>query len=326
MSTPGLTTLAMIDGALPSASRVSPAFDALFLALTATCLLVTAGLALTVLVFLIRYRQGSPAPRPPLRIATWKFEASWITATTIIFLGFFAWGAQLFLRMERVPDGAMPIALVGRQWMWDARHEGGRREFAELHVPVNQPVRLRMTSEDVIHSFAVPAFRVKQDVVPGKTVDTWFEATAPGRYPIYCDQYCGTKHSLMIGQVVVQTPEEFAQWKAAGTGGATAETRGHALFIRYGCSGCHAGNSVVRAPRLEGVAGHTIAIENGQTILADDAYLRDSILLPNQHVAAGFAPVMPSFTGVIPEGDLLDLVAYLKSLGSQTPPPGSSAP
>jgi len=321
------SVFALIDGVLPSASRISPAVNAVFLALLLTSAALVAALTIAIVYFLIRYRRGSPAPRPRLKIAIWKFEATWIVGTTVVFLGFFFWGARIYLRMAKVPAGAMEIAVIGRQWMWDIRHQDGRRELAELHVPVNQPIALRMTSEDVIHSFAVPAFRLKQDVVPGKTVLAWFEATVPGSYPIFCDQYCGTKHAEMGGRVIVQTPEDYAAWLATGAGADSAETRGRALFVRYGCAGCHAGNSSVRAPRLEGLAGRDVPVEDGKIVTADDAYLRDSILLPNKHVTAGYAAVMPSYQGVIPEGDVLDLLAYLKSLASENPPAlNSSAP
>jgi cytochrome c oxidase subunit 2 len=319
MSAVAISPLAMIDGMLSGASRIAPAVDAVFLGLLLTSLALVLGLGTVILIFLVRYREGSPAPRPTLQIATWKFETAWISGTTMVFLVFFFWGARVYLRMMEPPPGAAEINVVGRQWMWDVRHPEGRREFDELHVPLHQAILLRLTSEDVIHSFAVPAFRLKQDVVPGKTVVAWFEATQPGRFPIYCDQYCGTKHSEMNGEVVVQTPEDYAAWLAAGPGTGSSETRGRELFIRYGCSGCHAGSSIVRAPRLEGLAGHVVPIENGRMILADDQYLRDSILLPNQHVAAGYAAVMPSYQGVVPEGDLIDLISYLKSLGGQAP-------
>jgi cytochrome c oxidase subunit II len=314
-----INCVAMIDGFLPTASRLAPEVNALFLALLLTSLLMVAGLAVTIGIFLVRYRQGSPAPRPPLRMATWKFETTWIVGTTLVFLVFFFWGARVYLHMAEVPAGAAEIEVIGRQWMWDIRHPEGRRELAELHVPVNRPILLRMTSEDVIHSFAVPAFRVKQDVVPGKTVTTWFEATQTGSFPIYCDQFCGTLHAEMGGVVIVQTQEEYAGWLAGTPNTAEPAIRGRQLFIRYGCSGCHAGNSVVHAPRLEGLAGHPVPIEGGRSVIADDQYLRDSILLPNQHVAAGYAAVMPSYQGVVPEGDLLDLIAYLKSVAAQTP-------
>jgi cytochrome c oxidase subunit 2 len=228
--------------------------------------------------------------------------------------------------MMTPPPGAAAIAVIGRQWMWEARHPEGARELDELHVPVNRPILLRMTSEDVIHSFAVPAFRVKQDVPPGKTVTTWFEAMQPGRYPIYCDQYCGTKHSAMIGEVVVQTPEDYTHWLSRSSSNSEAARRGQARFVRYGCSGCHVGNAAVRAPRLEGIFGRPVPVEGGKFLVADETYLRDSILLPTQHVAAGYAPVMPSYAGVVTEADLLDLVAYLQSLGTQTPPPPPASP
>ena len=324
MNAPAGFPLAMIDGLLPSASRVSPAFDAVFLALLLTCLLVMLALGGAAAVFLVRYREGSAAPRPPLRIAAWKFETTWILATTAIFIGFFFWGARVYLRMMSPPPGAATIAVIGRQWMWEARHPEGPRELDELHVPVNQPILLRMTSEDVIHSFSVPAFRVKQDVPPGKTVTAWFEAVQPGRYPIYCDQYCGTEHSAMIGDVVVQTPEEYTHWLSRSSSNSDAARRGQALFVRYGCSGCHVGNSAVRAPRLEGIFGRPVPVEGGKFLVADETYLRDSILLPTQHVAAGYAALMPSYTGIVPEGDLLDLVAYIQALGTQTPPSSSS--
>ena len=323
MMNPGC--VAMIDGVLPTASRIAPEVDAVFLALLLTSTVVVAGLSVAILIFLVRYRRGSRAPRPPVRIATWKFEATWITATTLIFLVFFFWGAQIYLHRAEIPTGAAEVDVIGRQWMWDIRHPDGRRELAELHVPVNEAIVLHLSSEDVIHSFAVPAFRVKQDVVPGKTVTAWFEATKVGRYPIYCDQYCGTKHSEMGGQVIVQTPQDYAKWLAGGAANAAeSPIRGRQLFIRYGCSGCHAGNSAVRAPRLEGLAGHPVPVENGKIIFADDKYLRDSILLPKQHIAAGYAALMPTFQGGIPEGDLIDLIAYLKLLGTQTPPPATS--
>jgi cytochrome c oxidase subunit 2 len=319
--------LALIDGFLSGASRIAPAVNAVFFGLLLTSVVVVLALGGVILYFLVRYRRGSNAPRPPLRIPSWKFEAAWIAGTTVIFLVFFFWGARVYLRMAQVPAGAMEIAVIGRQWMWDIRHPEGRRELGELHVPINQPILLRLTSEDVIHSFAVPAFRLKQDVVPGRTVAAWFEATRLGSYPIFCDQYCGTKHAEMGGQVIVQTPEAYAAWLANGPNANETVIRGRDAFVRYGCSGCHVGSSSVRAPRLEGVAGHVVPIEGGRTIVADDAYLRDSILLPNQHIVAGYAAVMPSYQGVVREGDLLDLISYLKSLGTQSPPaPSPSTP
>jgi cytochrome c oxidase subunit 2 len=259
--------------------------------------------------------------RAPLPIAEWKVETVWLFGTTAGFLGFFFWGSSIYLDAEHAPAGADEIVVVGRQWMWDVRHPNGRREFDELHVPVGRPIRLLLSSEDVIHSFFVPAFRFKQDAVPGKIVSAWFEPTRPGVYALLCAQFCGTKHSGMTGRIVVLTPEDYAAWLAKGEGGGDLAARGQRLFVRYGCSGCHAANSIVRAPPLEGLFGRDVPLADGTFVHADEQYLVDSMLEPAKQVAAGYAPVMPVFKGVIPEGDLLELVAYLKSLRAVEPRP-----
>lgn len=313
--------LAVIFGAPPEASSLAGDVDRLFLALLGASALVVLGLVAVNLYFLVRYRRGSPAPRPPGRGHTLRIEATWITATLIVFLGFFFWGAHLYLKQERPPAGATEINVVGRQWMWDIRQPNGRREFNELHVPVGTKIRLLLSSEDVIHSFFVPAFRMKQDVVPGRIVSAWFEATKPGSYRIFCAQYCGTDHAAMTGRVIAMQPDAYADWLAQGNPQPGIEDRGRRLYVRYGCAGCHAAGSAVHAPPLEGVFGQLQPVENKQFVRADETYLRDSILHPEQHIVAGYANLMPSFQGVIPDADLLDLVAYVKSLGRPTPPP-----
>lgn len=312
--------LAFLFGSPGDASTLAPRVNALFYALLGASAFLVFVLVTLNLALLIRYRRGSTAKRGPLPFNALKVEAGWISATLAVFLGFFFWGAWIYLDQERPPRGAYEINVIGRQWMWDVRHPNGRREFDELHVPVNTPVRLLLSSEDVIHSFFVPAFRVKQDAVPGKIVSTWFEATRPGSYRLFCTQYCGTEHANMTGRVVVMNPEDYTQWLERGNQVANLPLRGRELFIRYGCAGCHAPNSQIHAPLLEGIYGRLQPIENQQFIRADDAYLRDSILQPGRHVVAGYANLMPSFDGVIPEGDLLDLIAYLKSIGSAPPP------
>ena len=316
--------LALLFGGPPDASTLAPRVDTLFYALLGASALLVGLLVVLNLTLLIRYRRGSPAKRGPLPFNALKVEFGWIGGTLVVFLGFFAWGAWIYLDQERPPRDAYAISVIGRQWMWDVRHPNGRREFDELHVPAHTPVRLLLSSEDVIHSFFVPAFRVKQDAVPGKTVSAWFTATKAGEYPLFCTQYCGTAHANMIGRVVVMTPDAYARWLAEGNPVADLATRGRELFTRYGCAGCHAPNAAVHAPLLEGVYGRLQPVENGQFIRADEAYLRDSILLPNQHVVAGYQNVMPSFAGVIPEGDLLALIAYLKSI-ADAPPADASA-
>jgi cytochrome c oxidase subunit 2 len=249
-------------------------------------------------------------------------ESFWIAATTVGFLGFFYWGASIYLDLERTPADAYEINVVGRQWMWDVRHPNGRREFDELHVPVNQPIRLVLSSEDVIHSFFVPSFRIKQDVVPGKIVSLWFNATKAGSYRLFCTQFCGTKHEEMGGQVVVMSPEDYAQWLERGNISGSAATRGRELYTRYGCNGCHDQPSFIHAPSLANVYQQRVPLQDGRIVRADDQYLRDSILQPEKDIVAGYQPIMPSFQGVIPEGDLLELLSYLRSL---SPPPAAGS-
>ncbi len=318
--TPILAAAGVFNWLPSSASSVSGRVDALYFGLigiSGFLILLLFGLNLT---FLIRYRKGSSAPRPPLRISQTKFEALWISVTTVVFLGIFFWGGWVYLEDSRVPPGAHPISVVARQWMWDIRHPNGRREFDTLHVPLNQVVQLRMNSEDVIHSFYVPAFRLKADVVPGKQVSLWFKPTKLGHFHLFCAEYCGTKHSGMVGEVIVQNPEDYADWLAAGTPGESPVNRGRQLFLQHGCSGCHDPSSPIHAPLLQGIYGRMVPLSDGTLVRADDQYIRDSILQPKRQVAAGFNPIMPSFDGVLSENDLLDLMTYLKSLRNAAPP------
>lgn len=318
-----MTTAAILGIAdwLPAASRLAPRVDAIFFGLVAASAFVVLLLFALNVAFLIRYRRGSRAPRGPLAIATWKIEVGWIGVTTLAFIGIFAWGVGAYLDLELPPSGAYAIDVVARQWMWDVRQPNGRREFDTLHVPVGRPVLLRLTSEDVIHSLFIPAFRIKQDVVPGKTTRTWFEATRAGTYALYCAQFCGTKHAGMLADVIAQTPEDYAAWLEAGNVDPTLADQGRRLFVRYGCSGCHAPSATVHAPPLEGLYGKLVPLDGGQFARVDDAYLRDSILEPTKQIAAGYAALMPSFKGVVPEGDLLELIAYIRSLARETPAP-----
>lgn len=329
MITPPFAIAGGLVGSLPRASTAAARVDAVFIALLVLSGVLVFGLAALNFYFLIRYRRGSPAPRGPLKLKSWKLEAAWITATTLVFLFFFVWGARLYLDMERPPADAAVIDVVARQWMWDVRHPNGRREFDTLHVPVGHAVRLRMTSEDVIHSFFIPAFRIKQDVVPGKVINTWFEPTRPGRYQLFCAQYCGTKHAGMTGEVIVQTPEDYAAWLAEGQRTDDTVINGRRLFVRYGCSGCHTAGSSIHAPPLEGIYGHRVPLADGTFVRVDETYLHDSIIEPAKQIAAGYAPVMPAFKGVMPEGDVLELVNYIKSLADPSAPanpPASSKP
>ena len=302
------------------ASTLAPQVDHVFWTLVGFTALLVLGLVAANLYFLIRYRRGSLAPRPPLKINHNMVEATWITATTIGFLFFFFWGAHVYLAEERPPADALEVNVTARQWMWDVRHENGRREFNELHVPLGENVRLVMTSEDVIHSFFVPAFRLKQDVVPGKQVRAWFRATKTGTFHLFCAEYCGTAHSAMIGDVIVMPAAQYAQWLSTGNQRENLAQRGRRLFTRYNCSGCHDQPAAVRAPPLDAVYGSLVPLQDGRLVRADERYLRDSILQPGKDIVAGYAPLMPSFQNIIPESDLLDLIAYIRSLAQGETP------
>lgn len=300
-----------------TASAGAGTVDALFYGLLTVCGAMTLAVVVLVAWFGWRYRAGSRARRsPPLSEGrTRALEIGWSLVLLTTFLGLFAWATTLYLDMYRDPPGdALTINVIGKQWMWKLQHPDGTREINTLHVPAGRRVRLRITSQDVIHSFFVPAFRLKRDAVPGMYSTMWFEATEPGEYRLFCAEYCGTDHALMRGKVVVLPAADYQAWlEENGTGPAPA-VAGRNLFRAHGCSGCHQGDSQVRAPSLAGVFGRTVPLAGGGTVRADEAYLRDSILRPNKHVVAGYRPVMPSFQGQISEDEVLQVIAYLKSL------------
>lgn len=275
--------------------------------------LVVAGL---IAWFGIRYRAGSKARRraPLAEHKQHWAEGLFALGLLLVFLVFFVWGGQVMVDLYRPPADAMTIDVVGKQWMWKLEHPDGAREINTLHVPTGQRIKLDITSEDVIHSFYVPAFRIKHDAVPGLHTVLWFEATEPGEYRMFCAEYCGTDHSRMRGRVVVMKPADYADW--LDSQGHTDEPAGtgRELFRTYGCSGCHMGKSDVHAPKLAGIYGRSVALAGGTTVTADEAYIRDSILQPKKQVVAGFAPIMPSFAGRISEGELQQIIAYIRSL------------
>jgi cytochrome c oxidase subunit 2 len=302
------------------ASSVTPQVDLLFYALLAFSFGLGLFLTAMVLTYAIKYRRGSKADRSGEQSRNLVLEVAWTTASATIALGIFLWGASLFLERDNPPANAIAIAGFGRQWMWKFEHANGRREVNELHVPLGRPVVVTLASEDVIHSLFIPAFRVKQDAVPGRTTRLWFEATKAGSYDLFCAEYCGTQHSEMRGQVIVLPEEQFAAWLVRGPTEQSLVEQGATLFRALGCSGCHGPGGTVRAPPLEGVYGHPVALDGRRTVLADEAYLRDSILQPQKDVAAGYEPVMPSFDGLIEEDDLMKVIAYLKSLAQEAAP------
>src|SRR2546421_644634 len=242
----------------PGASPHAGDVDLLFAGLLATSIFVLALLFVLLLTFAIRYRAGSDADRGDRIRKSWRWEVGWTTATLLAFLALFAWGAALYLHLYETPDHTLAIYVVAKQWMWKAQHPGGQREINELHIPVNQPIRLIMASQDVIHSFFMPAFRIKRDIVPGRYQFLSFEAQRTGIYHLFCAEFCGTDHSRMTGRIIVLTDTEYEAWLAKEATTGTLASEGADLFRQFGCSGCHGAGSVVRAPPIEGLYGRSI--------------------------------------------------------------------
>jgi cytochrome c oxidase subunit 2 len=315
-----------MNGSIPflpqSASTVAGEFNVLFAALLAISVAVLGLVFLLMFRFCAHYRATNQAvDRGHRDRKSWHWEVGWTTASFIVFLGLYAWGADFYLREHHAPANAQDIYVVGKQWMWKIEHPGGQREINALHVALNQPVRLVMASQDVIHGFFVPDFRLKQDVVPGRYVTLWFDPDRVGTYRFFCSQFCGTDHAEMGGAVSVMPAGDFQRWLAANATGGTLAAQGGTLYRRVGCSGCHDPTAGVRAPSLAGLYGKRVALQDGGSAPADDGFLRGAILEPASHPVAGYAAVMPSFAGQLDEEQVISLVAYIKSLS-----PGSSAP
>jgi cytochrome c oxidase subunit II len=307
---------------LPEASSNAPESDALFAALLIVSAMVLALVFGLMLLYIIRYRASNTSDRGAIAEKSWRFEISWTAATLGVFFGLFVWGANLYVRLFQPPSDALKIYVVAKQWMWKVEHAGGQREIDVLHVPVNRPVELLMTSEDVIHDFSVPAFRLKHDVLPGRYEALWFRADRIGSYRLFCTQFCGTDHAAMIGKVVVMNGPDYQNWLQTSPSSGDLVSEGKTLFSRYGCSGCHqagpsGGRGTVRAPSLNGLYGSTVPLSDGTTVLADDRYIRDSILAPRAQIVASYDPIMPSFTGVMSEEDLVRIVAFIQSLAGE---------
>jgi len=299
-----------------SASGGADSFDLMFLIMTIFSGLVVTGVATLVLVFAIRFRSGSTITRHKVKsLASREFEIVWTSLTAFVALFFFWFAASLFLRDAEPPAGSMEVHIEAKQWMWKATHKNGARELGSLHVPVGRSTLLYMNSQDVIHSFFVPAFRIKQDVVPGMTTTLWFTPNRTGSFQLFCAEYCGTEHSMMLGEVVVMDEADFARWLESRPEADDLLDRGRVLFTEAGCAGCHAPNSGVHAPDLRGVYGREVPLADGRVVTADAAYLQDSVLQPNRDIVAGFNPIMPDFSGLLEPDEVAALVAYLRSLG-----------
>lgn len=302
---------------LPEASTHAVRVDHIFYGLLVLTGLTMLAVFVLIIVLAVRYRRGSRAKRGPLpEIVSREFEIGWTSATLFLFVFLFWWAASADLSGLSAPANALEMHVVAKQWMWKTQHSNGAREINALHVPVDQPVRLVMTSQDVIHSFFVPAFRVKQDVLPGRDTGIWFRATKTGVFPLLCAEYCGTDHSMMRGRIVVMRQEDYEDWLGKQPEGDDIAHEGARLFVAQGCSGCHADSSSVHAPKLAGLYGSTVPLSDGREVKADDGYIRDSILQSKRDVVAGYEPIMPAYAGLLDDGEVQSLTAYIRSLGS----------
>ena len=303
-----------------AASEYAPQMDLLFWGLVALSFGLLAMVFLPMAWWVYKYRRNHDTDRTPPELTTWKIEVTWTLLTTGIFCTIFVFGALLYVRQKTPPADALEINVIGKQWMWYAQHPEGHREIDSLHVPVGRTVKLMMTSQDVIHSFFIPAFRIKQDVVPGRYTTEWFKATRAGVYHLFCSEYCGTEHSHMIGEVDVMTPTDYERW--LNSGGIAQESlvaAGQRLYSQLGCSGCHGENARIRAPSLVGLYGKPVPLSTGELVNADDLYLHDSIVQPLKQIVAGYEPVMPTYQGQIAEAEVFQLVQYIKSLRNESP-------
>jgi cytochrome c oxidase subunit 2 len=301
------------------ASTTADQVDALFFFLLAVTGSAALLIAVLIVYYSVRYRRRAEGPRPPRIEGAWRLEVFWSVVPLLIFLVMFAWGAHGYFALTQPPDDAIEIYVVGKQWMWKVQHPGGQREINELHVPVNQPVKLILTSEDVVHDFFVPAFRTKVDVLPNRYVYTWFQATKPGRYHLFCAQYCGTNHAGMVGEVVVMEQADYEDWLSGHAEGSLA-LEGRKLFLKLQCVTCHSADSGARGPVLENLYGREVRLRDGRTVPANESYIKESILDPQAKVVAGFEPIMPTYKGQVNEDEMIQLIEFIKNLrAGQTP-------
>ena len=300
------------------ASTFAPDVDHLLYFLLAVTAFFSLAIFCSIFYFAIRYRRRSESELPRAIHGGMALEILWSVIPFGLTMVMFTWGASIYFNESRPPDNALDVYVVGKQWMWKLEHLGGQREINELHIPVGRAVRLTMTSEDAIHSFFVPAFRTKQDAVPGRYTTTWFKPTKAGKYHLFCAEYCGTNHSRMGGWVYVMAPRDYEAWLSGGASGGSLAENGQKLFDELACGNCHKPDGSGRCPSLTGLFGKTVQLAGGGTVKADEGYIRESILQPQAKIVAGYGPIMPTFQGLVTEEGVLQLIEYIKSLG---PPP-----
>jgi cytochrome c oxidase subunit 2 len=301
----------------PQASTLAPEVDNLYLGVLAITGFVALLVIALVAYFALKYRDytgdriGAPVSGSVF------LEVGWSLIPFFIFIGIFVWSSIVFFHIVRAPDQTLEIYSTGKRWMWRFQHVDGQREINELHVPLGRPVRVVFTSEDVLHDLFIPAFRVKADAVPGRYSAIWFTATKTGEYHLFCAEYCGTRHSGMIGTVVVMEPNDYEAWLSGGgatAGGGSMVQQGEQLFTQLACVTCHLPDGSGRGPSLVGVFGSTVTLDNGTKVVADESYLRESILTSQAKIVAGYQQLMPTFQGLVNEDGLASLIEYIKSM------------
>ena len=299
------------------ASTIAGEVDALYFFLVGLSVVMSVLIATLVVSFAVKFHRRHADEVGAQVHGGLMLELAWTFVPFIIAMVIFFWGAKVYFVMASPPSETLNIYVVGKQWMWKVQHTTGQREINQLHLPVGRPVKLIMTSEDVIHNFSIPAMRVKADVIPGRFVQIWFEPSRPGTYQIFCAEYCGTQHSGMIGQVVVMDASAYQTWLSGGEGEGSLASTGEKLFADLACNTCHRPDSRGRGPVLQNVFGHPVQLHDGTVLTADESYLRESILTPAAKLTAGYQPVMPAFQGLVSEEQLLALIEYVKSLSAQ---------
>jgi cytochrome c oxidase subunit 2 len=298
-----------------SASTIAGEIDAIWWVLVALSVFFSVIIVTGLAVSAIRYRKGSKHSRAGATSDNLLLELSWSIIPLAISLVIFAWSSKVFIDMRVAPAGAMNVYVVGKQWMWKIQHPEGNREINELHVPIGKPVKLIMTSQDVIHSFFIPAFRIKADALPGRYTTQWFEATKAGEYHLFCAEYCGTSHSGMVGRVVAMEPAAYEDWLSGKRGGDAMSSSGEKLFAQFGCQTCHRNDSGQRGPALDGLWGTAVTLTNGDRVAADAEYVRESILNPGAKIVKGFQLLMPTYKTQLTPEQVNELVEYVKTLG-----------
>jgi cytochrome c oxidase subunit 2 len=324
-----MSTLPSIAGQfqlLPDqASEMAEQVDQLFGAMIGITGSVLFAIAVIIIFYLAKYRRSNRSVNRSLgNKSTLPAEVTWSVIPLFIFAGMFAWGTNIYFQKNQIPRNAIEIEVIGKQWMWKIQHPEGKKEINELHVPFGKTIKLILISQDVIHDFGLPAFRLKEDVLPGRYTTQWFTPAKIGVFPVFCNQYCGADHANMIGKVYVMEPQDYGSWLRAGPEATPIVRAGGELYRSLGCSGCHERHGIVRAPSLHGLYGQPVPLQDSRIVIADDRYLRDSILMPQYEVVASYEPVMPSFAGRLSEDQIYQLIAYIKSLAANESESASS--